>query len=151
MISLKECCGIFASWAIRQSPYVVPQQLPQAIEYFNDHLIQMFAPYIDSIGSGWICIPHDSEVEIDNRVIYRRLYEIFQSSKFKQCNIWNEPVNQDRKLRNHRRFVLGEEHPDDDFIDLSALARNISQDMWREGNISVKYKKENGFEANDQK
>jgi hypothetical protein len=132
LISHSKACAIFASWAIQQSPYPVPEELEEAIGYFHDQLINKFAAFGDFPGS-WIHVRHDSPFKINEGILYNFLLRMFEDPEFKQTTMWNTARNTDREVSFYRRCILNEEHPDDDFVDLSALARNISMEMWREG------------------
>lgn len=128
MVSIREVCGIFAKWACQQSPYGVPKDLAEATLYFKDQLFLAFGLYIEYNGD-WIVIPHNAQVDVNSQWLYRKLNAIIENESFIQTKKWNEPENQDQQSRYHRRYILSEEHPDDDFIDLSALSRNIAQEM----------------------
>lgn len=134
-ISVNEACACFAFWAIYQSPYTVPDQLEEATEHFKDGLIKkimVHAPQSEGLRD-IIFIPHDSDFDFDGYRLSKIIDSILLSDDFKQTKMWNEPKNQDRDGRLLRRYYLNYEHPDDDFIDIHALSRNISNDLWKRG------------------
>lgn len=107
--------GHFAMYAVRQSPYLFPEQLEKGIEAFNKYLIP----------SDKVC----SEDFIETT--YTELRD----------NIRNAITNSDiitswsiAKKGTGNVFVsaYSKPKPDYDCIDLDALARNIAQSVWLE-------------------
>lgn len=110
--SLSEILGNFAMWTIRQSPYVCPENLDSAIEALSLKL------------KGVIEFDKFGYAELSCRDIRTKLETIFEEIPW--IMDWNE-----KKVDGDNTF--SESHPDwnpdYDFIDLDALARNVSHSM----------------------
>lgn len=102
----------FAMWAVRQSPYIWPQGLSEGIAEFSA-VLGYDDRFIDTTCAGLRKIITDIIV----------LCETVQS--------WNTPKKDfGSSYLTLSRFDQPE--ADNDFIDLSALARNISHSVWLE-------------------
>jgi hypothetical protein len=103
--------GHFAMWAVRQSPYPVPEELVKGIEEFSQ-----------ARGFG-----NDEHLE----TTFANLQMIISDALSKSAIIssWNVA-----KKGAGIVFVstYSEPKPDYDYIDLDALARNIAQSVWLE-------------------
>ena len=108
--------GSFAKWAVKQSPYVVPDNLSEAIELvynfarsWND---AAFAPHL---------------IKMTCHEIHVRLEAFFKNTKIIEA--WNR-LKSDKELSfdvNDKYRSWNEQEYD--IIDLGALARNISCDL----------------------
>lgn len=109
LISRTRVVGELASWAVQQSPYTVPDKLAEAVGAFYDHWPRDEYATFDTI----------QELERTVRGIMELVPEILA---------WNQRKNG----RDGPGFVTrySEPHPDDDFIDLDALARNVAMAAW---------------------
>lgn len=106
----KELAGVFAMWAVRQSPYLAPDNLEQAIFEFMagfdctkpmfewEHTLEFSQAVLDSITKSPVCLS------------------------------WNERKNGRDGMGFSSRY--GQPHPDDDFIDLHALQMNICRTIF---------------------
>lgn len=111
--------GYIAMWATRQSPYHAPEGLTEVLACVKEvvEFMQKQAPR-----SCWF--PYDEAIRADREVLTRLLKDTLLVSA--QVRAWNEP-----KSKHGAPFVFTSRHggprPDDDFIDLDALVRNIVQ------------------------
>jgi hypothetical protein len=105
----------FAMWAVRQSPYLLPEELDKGIEEFD---LQLHSNIIAGIVTLIESTYSDLRGNIENAI---------RNSKI--ISSWNVP-----KKGSGRVFVTAYSHPkpDYDFIDLDALARNITDSVWLE-------------------
>ena len=112
--SRSEVCGVFAMWAVRQSPYTVPDKLEAAIVAVKEAL--------PDDASGWFWA---TEVELRELV-----YDICLE-RVPQIMAWNVP-----KSGHNANFVFSSRYdqpdPDDDIIDLYALSGNICRTLLNE-------------------
>lgn len=112
LVSRNDVLGELAGWAVRQSPYTVPDKLAEAVTAFC---------------AAWPRAEHaqfDGVVDLDYTIktTFRRVPEIMA---------WNERKNG----RDGPGFVTRyskQPDPDDDFIDLDALARNMAMSLWHD-------------------
>lgn len=111
--SIDYITGAFAMWAIRQSPYVVPYGLEQSVSDMAA-LLRENAVFTDDM----------SELSIDE--IETVLCECFD--KMPIVLAWNNPKSGVPKPFCEYAHT-GSYDPDYDFIDLDALARNISHTL----------------------
>jgi hypothetical protein len=106
-VSHKALAGALANWAVRQSPYIVPENLGAAIEQFMAH---------------W-------KAEDFQLMNSRELYDAIKIA-VAECPLieaWNHP-----KIGNHEYVFVSRydaPKPDYDFIDLDALVRNVAHDL----------------------
>ncbi len=100
--------GELAAWSIRQSPYLQPDNLSEALIEFNK-AFKTEEEYF-----------HINCIELHKKI----------RESFEQCPIilgWNNA-----KIGNHKFVFVSRDHqqkPDYDFIDLDALARNIAHSI----------------------
>jgi hypothetical protein len=110
-----QIAGHYASWAIRQSPYPVPDNLEQVIKDFISYTSDKFNSH------GMANLTQD---EIRDMVLEH-------ISTCDQAKLWNE-----RKSGNQAPYNFTSRYwkinPDDDFIDLDALAMNIARSVQEE-------------------
>ncbi len=106
--------GHLAMWAVRQSPYACPEQMRPALEQFcsafpgdvND-MSEWRGP--DELGDAiWAAIEASPAVLAWNKPASGHSAQIVFSSRYDKPS------------------------PDDDFIDLHALARNVERSVWAE-------------------
>lgn len=112
-ISRSRVLGELASWAVQQSPYPVPENLEVALLAF---LVQ------------W---PHGEDyTSFDNiGALERTIMETI--GKVPEIQAWNERKNKREGPSFVSRYSAPRD-PDDDFIDLDALARNIAMACWHD-------------------
>lgn len=118
LITTNSIAGELASWAVQQSPYGCPEGLEQALTDFR---------------AAW---PTDEDMaEIlpmrwwqNYDEIYRTLYALFCQTP--SIEAWNHRKNG----RDGPGFCsrYDQPSPDDDFIDLGALANNIAREVWKD-------------------
>jgi hypothetical protein len=116
--------GALACWAVRQSPYLVPAGLAEAVHEFS------VAFGIDDDG----CV---GVFETDCQRLRKQVFECF--SECSSILAWNECKSGTTPA------VVGSSrydrpHPDNDIIDLDALARNIAHSI----TVEEKYEQEHG-------
>jgi len=107
---LKDITGGLAMWAVRQSPFDVPDGLAEVLGYLS------------------ACLRREVEWDKHGAAVLslcginKLLHEILMD--FKLFQAWNEP----RKSRPGISFVTAESlpDPDHDFIDLDAVLHNVS-------------------------
>ena len=106
---LDEIVGAVIFWAIRQSPYDYPEFMEDAADRLTVRLKKKF---------DWSCecIPFTGD-EIENMLLveFKEIPEIMA---------WNE-----QKTNIEKKRIEGRPHPDNDIIDLDALARNVSHTL----------------------
>ena len=112
IITIKDVCGSLAKWVIRQSPYLVPDDLSGAVHQFADN---------------FCCSPPDEDGYF--RTNCSDLHRLVRQA-FDKCPLimnWNNP-----KIGGHTLVFVtrcSKPQPDYDFIDLDALARNVAHDL----------------------
>jgi hypothetical protein len=106
-VSYDDVLGSLAKWAVRQSPYLVPDQLREAIEQF-----EKVWPFADN-------------ATMSGGQLGMAIYEAFPECA--AIMAWNHPTIGDHQIAFVSRYDRPK--PDHDFIDLHALARNIAHDI----------------------
>ncbi len=118
-VTTGDVAGQLARWAVQQSPYPVPAHLTLVLTRFQEL---------------W---PHDPEMAVaikmlpwtDREALYQTIWETFE--KIPALLAWNSP-----KSGHGAEIVFvsryGGPSPDDDFIDLHALCRNVCRSVWDE-------------------
>jgi hypothetical protein len=95
-------------WAVRQSPYVVPGNLDEALRTFHDRLP---------------CDDLDM-LKVSQDQLFNTVYKL--ACEIPEIAAWNEP-----KSGHGQTLVFSSRYdqpsPDDDIIDLSALANNVAR------------------------
>jgi hypothetical protein len=112
LISKNTLLGEFANWAVQQSPYACPEGLETAIKNLSDALPM-----------------HDYDTVTNINV----LRDIIKSTiiTIPEVVAWNNRKNgRDGMGLSASRY--GQPSPDDDFIDLDALTRNIAFAIWKD-------------------
>ena len=108
--------GCFTMWAVRQSPYLYPENLTDGIEEFSFAIGMR-----DEYGGGFIETTCKGLEKIGGNVIDRCV----------TVQSWNVAKDgSDEPFVFVSRF--DNPSPDHDIIDLSALARNIAHGVWLE-------------------
>jgi hypothetical protein len=116
IVTTNQAAGELANWAVQQSPYNVPDNLAEAINGFIE---------------AW---PHDEqlgeELPMKSWASYQALREALDQilPTIPAIAAWNERKNGREGNGFSSRFEQPE--PDDDFIDLGALANNIARSLW---------------------
>lgn len=107
--------GALAKWLVKQSPYVIPDNLDQCLLKFHERLNDLAA--FDVAGMS-LFEPWPTIEKIEH--ILESIPEIMAL---------NEPRNKDNKAEYVFVTRLSGPLPDDDLIDIEALARNVVIDM----------------------
>jgi hypothetical protein len=112
-VTPKELAGVFAMWAVRQSPYLVPDNLHGAIFEFTS-AFDFKQPILE-----W-----KYPLEFNQAVLDAIMHS-------KTIVAWNERKNGNRSaIGVVTRY--GQPEPDDDFIDLHALQMNICRTIFED-------------------
>jgi predicted oxidoreductase len=115
IVSKSVVVGHFAMWAVRQSPYLLPDNLDKGIEEFDKYLI-----YTVNACNEYLIETTYTELEDNIRKAITKS-DIISSWNIAKKGTGNVFVSTYSKPK-----------PDYDFIDLDALARNIAQSVWLE-------------------
>lgn len=117
LVTAKQITGWVAQWAVRQSPYAVPENLESVIR-------QLYAAIaFDTDQFGLLHFEDTRELEA---------YFIPKLRAIPEYMAWNQSK---RASKAPFKFVSRFDapgHPDDDFIDISALEGNVARSIWRE-------------------
>lgn len=109
VVSKRRVMGELASWAVQQSPYPAPDNLYDALIAFHQK---------------W---PHGDYQEFQNmHILEDEIFFVFE--QIPEILVWNERKNGRDGMGFTSRY--DEPSPDDDFIDLHALARNVAMGTW---------------------
>jgi len=111
-VSTGDILGGVAKWAIIQSPYTVPYDLSEAIESLNMYLLN---------NHGWGDMPREVGIKLSCREIRELLETAFDL--IPEIMAWNV------SKKDRPGGVELNTDPDYDFIDLSALARNVAHEI----------------------
>lgn len=119
LITRGDILGEIAGWAVRQSPYVAPDNLDEALEGLSAELDSMWTVTHQNFRAAYFSNQYD---------LCQTLVAAFQ--RVPQIVDWGKPKS--AKDDTVMVFVSRYEkpHPDDDSIDLDALARNVAKDLW---------------------
>lgn len=121
--NLKTIMGYAAMWALRQSPYNVPEDLEFVIKILHCRALAYTTPDGPLFNSDEMAKMDREEFK---RFIQACLIEIPEVQK------WNERKNGNKApVKFVDRYTL-KGNPDDDFIDLGALANNIGRELFQE-------------------
>ncbi|OEU65362.1 MAG: hypothetical protein BA863_01805 [Desulfovibrio sp. S3730MH75] len=104
--------GALAKWLVIQSPYIVPENLTICIEKFREEIISIFL--FNDAGM----------VEISLEDLTQRINSILE--KIPEIMSLNERKNGREGSGFCSRRDSGQKDPDDDFIDIMAVAQNIT-------------------------
>lgn len=115
VVSKSVVVGHFAMWAVRQSPYLLPEGLDKGIKEFDGCLV-----FKETIG-------HEELIETTYTDLKGKIEDAISNSSM--ISSWNVA-----KKGSGPVFVsiYSEPEPDYDIIDLDALARNVAQSVWLE-------------------
>ena len=121
--------GHFGMWAIRQSPYLVPNRLKEGIYDFAETLKPYMSNSAETVGKGNVASVNGPDY-IEGT--YTELKKCIEGaiSKSDVIRSWNRSKKGD--VTSVFVTAYSGPHPDYDFIDLDALARNIAQSVWLE-------------------
>lgn len=111
--------GVFARYAIQQSPYHRPDNL----EIVLDKLNELISPAFDKADLG---IANFSDHTTLEAYLHRHLATI------PEYVAWNDRKNGNDSPMQFTSRYDAPGNPDDDFIDLEALERNVAVDLMRE-------------------
>lgn len=113
MVTRNALMGALACWAVRQSPYAVPVDLQDALTGFNEQLVlpeMIMALNYGYYENTWALVQH--------------LLEVF--ARVPEIEGWNNRRNgNDAPMSFTSRYDMPGD-PDNDFVDLDALARNVA-------------------------
>lgn len=115
LFTRKDVLGAVANWAVRQSPYHRPENLEVVLDKLNPVLVDVFGDNF--------CL----------KLTYEQLKD-FLSVKLKaipEFAAWNERKNGNQAQYKFTSRYDGEGDPNDDFIDLDALVRNVANEIVR--------------------
>ena len=115
LITTSELSGELAKWAVQQSPYTVPDKLAEAVTAFDAAW-----PYNEEMPS-FRCKEWESY-----QALYTELERVYQ--EIPEIMAWNERKNGRDGMGFSSRYDQPE--PDDDFIDIGALANNVARSVW---------------------
>jgi len=113
--SRNEIVGALAMWAVRQSPYPVPEKLSEALLSFYE---KMPADDIVGVLTEWPSLD----------ALYASIWDAIE--RVPEIVAWNSR----RNGRDGMGFVsrYDKPSPDDDFIDLHALCNNVARSVWED-------------------
>lgn len=122
VIGKKRVAGDLASWAVQQSPYAAPDNLALVVKRLQEiwpheefHKFESMAALREELDAAFLQIP--------------------------ELLAWNE-----RKNGNKAEFGITSRYsqpsPDDDFIDLGALSRNVASSAWADAVEFAKFNDE---------
>jgi hypothetical protein len=120
-VTTNRVAGDLASWAVQQSPYACPDNLQAVIERFVDLWSERNEDCKQWPSMGAL------EAELDETFLL-----------IPELMAWNERRNGREGMGFSSRY--DKPSPDDDFIDLNALSRNVAMSAWAE---AVDFKKFN--------
>lgn len=115
LITTSELTGELAKWAVQQSPYTVPDKLAEALATFDE--VWPYDPELPSFK----CLKWESY-----QALYAELERVYQT--IPEIMAWNERTNGRDGMGFASRYDQPE--PDDDFIDIGALANNVARSVW---------------------
>ncbi len=126
----KDFTGSLAKWLVSQSPYVVPENLSECVQKFDEAIEREFS--FDNL----------SMCEISLSILTHKISELLQS--IPEIAALNEPKSGHNSNIFVSRYDSGPGNPDDDFIDIVAVAQNITCDFAEradaEAYLDVRYK-----------
>lgn len=126
-VTTSELVGEVAHWAVRQSPYPVPERLEAALSAFAARVEDDFGA---ELSVGHVRLKKFADAGDLERYLEETLLPI------PEVAAWNER----RNGRDGPGFVaafMARPDPDDDFVDLHALIRNVAMGIARDHNWSA--------------
>jgi len=129
LFSKKDLIGSLAKWSIRQSPKNIPDDLIIVLDKFADH-IDMYFEKLDKNELGFMemILPELSKFLMGNLITIKEFSNWNLSQAEKKMNIKIEDDRGDHCITMITRF--SEDDTYYDFVDLDALIRNISHDVY---------------------
>ncbi|QIG70210.1 hypothetical protein EVB87_110 [Rhizobium phage RHph_N28_1] len=133
--SISEIVGTFAKWAIQQSPYAVPDNLEVVCKALDERLVKALRPVTDDVRIVEIK-PMGFQTTHAKDTLVRLLTNILRD--IPEYQAWNESKNNNAKTdlvfasRYGHMTADGTPaayNPDNDFIDLHALVRNVAMTL----------------------
>lgn len=121
IVSKCQLLGELAKWAIRQSPYLIPDNLEVALQNFANSLDQLKTAEIDY--PEWFKFKDKEDVYYLVDVALKNTTEIVK---------WNNRKNGNDSPMGFTSRYDQETNPDNDFIDLDALVRNVVNGIVKE-------------------
>jgi len=115
VITTSELTGELAKWAVQQSPYIVPDKLAEALTAFD--AVWPYDPELPSFK----CLKWESY-----KTLYAELERVYLG--IPEIMAWNNRKNGREGMGFSSRY--DQPSPDDDFIDISALANNVAGSVW---------------------
>ncbi len=119
IISKYGILGEFASWAVRQSPYTCPENFEEALYELDAYLVGN----MERLSGDFYCnaMSLDDLEELISEEVFAGIPAIER---------WNHRKNERPGMGFSDRY--SQPIPDDDFVDLGALARNVTYGVFRE-------------------
>lgn len=118
-VTKSQLLGTFAKYAVQQSPYHRPDNLEVVLDKFNELLRASFKAAQLEVGefTDWLALEN---------------YLSETLAQIPEYVAWNERKNgNDAPMKFTSRYDTNN-NPDDDFIDLDALQRNVAVEIKRE-------------------
>ena len=113
IFSKRSILGEIANWAVQQSPYHRPDNLEIVLDKFDAKIV---------------------EIEKFPKMTFKEIKEELEKLKsIPEFMLWNERKNGNKAEYKFVDRYSKENNPDDDFIDLDALIRNVANSIIREG------------------
>lgn len=119
LIGASDCIGEMTGWAVRQSPYLMPDGLREALTVLAAAIAKDWHDGVGEHRMRWFDSATDLERWFREKLEQRPEYRA-----------WNRP-----KSGHAAPFVIttrfGGPHSDDDIIDLGALWNNVARSCWQ--------------------
>ena len=118
LVSKKYILSEVAKWAVKQSPYHRPDNLEVVLDKLNEQIGKWSA---ENMGY--------------EKFTYNKLRDYLnrELKKIPEFLLWNERKNGNQSEYKFIDRYSKDDNPDDDFIDLDALIRNVTNSIVREG------------------
>lgn len=115
LVSKRDVLSNVAKWAVAQSPYHRPDNL----EIVLDKLNEVLGKWTDDLGY--------------KSLTYNEIKELLKENLFKipEFTLWNERKNGNQCEYQFISRYSSDVDPDNDFIDLDALIRNVANEIVR--------------------
>lgn len=118
-VTKSQVLGCIAKYAVQQSPYHRPDNLEIVLDKFNEAISSAFAKAPLGVG------------EFSDHLTLEAFISRFLR-KIPEYTAWNERKNgNSAPMKFTSRYDTGE-NPDDDFIDLDAMERNVVWELQRD-------------------
>jgi hypothetical protein len=133
-VFVKDITSYLAKWAISQSPYPYPENLDKVIKYLHACLIRQ--------------ANKEEMMELSLCEINKLLYDILYEQGVEDFDNWNKSKNDTGEKIHFVSMHDGKSNPDNDFIDLDALLKNVCLslrgDFRRNAEFDKKFEAEHG-------